>query len=102
MAKGSRESRTIAAIAARLIATREALGLNQRKLCKLTGLEANRYNQWEKAVGRPSLEGAFVLCDTFALTLDWIYFGDPAHLPLELAEKILGAGPSPLSPLTTS
>jgi transcriptional regulator with XRE-family HTH domain len=89
MARGDRETRSFAAIARRLAATRRALGLNQRQLCKLTGLATNQYNQWEKAVGRPSIDGAIVLCDALGLTLDWIYLGVASGLPLELAEKIL-------------
>jgi transcriptional regulator with XRE-family HTH domain len=85
--------RSEAAIGMRLIATREALGLNQRQLCKLTGLSTNQYNQWEKGVGRPGLDGAFALADTFKLTLDWIYFGDPSKLPFDLMTKILDRMP---------
>ena len=81
--------RSMVAIARRLRATREALGLNQRQLCSRAGLAYNQYNQWEKGHIRPGLDGAIALCDTFELTLDWIYFGDPARLPMDIAEKVL-------------
>ena len=80
--------RTVAAIAARLQATRAALDLNQRKLCELSGIAPNTYNQWEKGRGRPDLDGAIALCDALGLTLDWIYRGDPSGLPQRIALKL--------------
>jgi len=79
---------TIPRIAARLRATRQALGLTQSELCLRAGIARNTYNQWEKAGGRPQLDEAKKLCRTFELTLDWIYFGDARKLPYELAAKI--------------
>jgi transcriptional regulator with XRE-family HTH domain len=76
------------AITARLIATREALNLSQRELCSLTGIDPPQYNNWEHG-SRPGIDAAFTLCDTFGLTLDWIYRGDPSRLPMALAEKII-------------
>lgn len=69
------------AIALRLRATRGALGLKQSSFCTQAGIAANTYNQWEMAKIRPSLDGAILLCRTYALTLDWIYRGDPSGLP---------------------
>ena len=87
--------RSVQEIAGRLIATRLALGLNQRQLCERSGVATNTYNQWEKVRGRPDLDGALSLCDEFGLTLDWIYRGDPSRLPHDLATKI-AAEPSEL------
>lgn len=74
-------------IAGRLIATREALGLNQRQFCTRAKIASNTYNQWEKGK-RPGLDEALKLCGTYKLTLDWIYLGDPSCLPYALALKL--------------
>jgi transcriptional regulator with XRE-family HTH domain len=79
------------AIADRLRATRRALGLNQRQLCERAGLLPQTYNQWEKAKGRPDLDGALALCDAFNLSLDWIYRGDPSQLPFKIAIHVAGS-----------
>ena len=81
--------RSIDAIAARLRRTRLALGHSQTELCRIAGIATNTYNQYENAKGRPELDKAILLCDAFNLTLDWIYFGDPAGLPHGLAVKLL-------------
>ena len=87
---------SVSAIAARLIQTREALGLTQTELCRSSGIERNTYNQWEKGRNRPDLDKAFLLCETFGLTLDWIYRGDPSGLPSRL-NLALGPGARALS-----
>jgi len=80
---------SVPAISARLIATRHALGLSQVELCRRTGIATNTYNMWEKGNGRPELDKAFLLCETFGLTLDWIYRGDATGLPYGIASKAL-------------
>ena len=82
------QERTVEAIARRLIATRHALGLNQRQLCERAGVAPNTYNQWERAKGRPDIDGALLLCDAFGLTLDWIYRGEMSALPHGIAVKL--------------
>lgn len=91
-------ARSIEAIAARLVATREALGLNQRQLCERADLAPNTYNQWERARGRPDLDGALALCEAFGLSLDWIYRGDESRLSHELAVKIRARTAVPPAP----
>ncbi|WP_422363207.1 helix-turn-helix domain-containing protein [Pyruvatibacter mobilis] len=78
------------AIAARLRATREALGLSQSDLCKQSGIARNTYNQFESGVRRPSIDAAIKLCESITVTLDWIYRGVPDGLPHGLATKIRG------------
>src|SRR5579885_739818 len=48
--------RSNAAIARRLIATRQALGYTQAQLCRRTGVSPSAYNQYEKARNRPDWE----------------------------------------------
>lgn len=75
-------------IARRLKLTREALGLNQTQFCTAGGIAPNTYNQWERARGRPELDGAAQLCEAHGLTLDWIYRGVSEGLPDWLASKL--------------
>ncbi len=48
-------------IAHRLRISREALGLTQVALCRLTKIKPNTYSQWESARGRPRLDEARLL-----------------------------------------
>lgn len=75
-------------IAARLRLLRGALGLKSSQLCKATGIARNTYSQWENGKGRPPLDQARVLRAVFGVSLDWLYEGDRASLPLQLAQKI--------------
>ena len=75
-------------IARRLKLSREALGLNQTQFCSAAGVAPNTYNQWERARGRPELDGATQLCEAHGLTLDWIYRGLSGGLPDWLAYKM--------------
>jgi transcriptional regulator with XRE-family HTH domain len=88
MPKSPREERSFEAIAQRLIATREALRLKQSEFAKRAGIPVNTYNQYEKAVSQPRLDYAYALRDTYGLTLDWIYVGDPSGLPYNLAKQL--------------
>lgn len=92
MGKKNAERRQIEAIAGRLRAGQEALGLSQAEVCRQAGIAPNTYSQWLNAKGRPQLDAALQLCDAFGYTLDWIYQGDPSGLPLRLATA-LAAGP---------
>jgi transcriptional regulator with XRE-family HTH domain len=78
----------IAAIAHRLRATRESLGLKPSEVCRAAGIAPNTYSQWESATGRPSLDQAMKLCDVFGVTLDWIYRGNRTGLPFQLASAL--------------
>jgi len=86
-----RVSASIEAIARRLERTRMALDLSQSEFAEGAGLARNTYNQWEKGKGRPQLDGAIALCNAYQLTLDWIYFGETAGLPYQVAAKLVNA-----------
>ena len=76
-------------VGARLEATRLALGFDhQADMCREIKAEPNTWNQWERGVRLIDLGVAIRLCSRFGLTLDWIYRGDMAGLPLSLAGKV--------------
>jgi DNA-binding XRE family transcriptional regulator len=96
MGKKAPDTRQIEAIAERLQASQDALGLKAAEICRLTGIKPNTYSQWLNAKGRPRLDEAMLLCDHLGYTLDWIYFGDPKGLPYSLASNLgLPAVPPP-------
>lgn len=77
------------AIARRLRATRAALAAdNQQEFGDRAGISQSNYSQYENGHKRPSIDNAIALCDTYNLTLDWIYRGDPSGLPYKLANAI--------------
>ena len=75
-------------IAARLVLTRQALGLTQSELCRLTGITTQAWNNCETNRGRIGVNSALRICEVFGLSLDWIYRGLMAQLPHELTAKI--------------
>lgn len=78
-------------IARRLVRTREALGLSQIAFCGQIGVEKNVYNPFEKGHRRITLDVALKIRARFGVSLDWIYCGDVAHLPVELYQKLAAA-----------
>jgi transcriptional regulator with XRE-family HTH domain len=77
-----------AAIGRRLALTREVLDLQQNEFCEKAKIAPNAYNQYERGKKRPSIENAIRLCQTYALTLDWIYLGNDDALRYSLASAI--------------
>lgn len=77
-----------AAIGRRLLLTRQVIGLQQNEFCERAKIASNTYNQYEKGKKRPTIENAIALCETYNLTLDWIYRGDPSGLRYETADAI--------------
>ena len=82
------EGREKAAIGARLILTRQVLGLDQTEFAKRAGIAKSTYNQYESGTNQPRIQEAHKICDQFGLTLDWIYRGDHSGLRYELANAI--------------
>ena len=80
--------RSLDAIAARLRATREAFGLGQNEFARRAGIASNTYNQYEQAKNLPRLDFANQICDTYGITLDWIYRGDRSGLPMRIANLL--------------
>lgn len=77
-----------AEIGERLELTRQVLGMSQSAFAEGAGIPKNTYNQYERGHKRPDLDNAIALAETYSLTLDWIYRGDPSGLRYETAEAI--------------
>lgn len=75
-------------VASRLSLTRSVVGLNQGEFGKRAGLAPNQYNQYETGAKKLSITGAVALCNTYNLTLDWLFLDDPSGLPYEMGEAI--------------
>lgn len=75
-------------IGRRLLLTRQAIGIGQLAFAERAKISSTAYNQYENAKKRPSIENAVALCETYGLTLDWIFRGDPSGLRYELANGI--------------
>ena len=78
-------------IGERLARTRSALNFTQSEFATGAGIGKSTLNQWESGTQRPSLDEAAKLVASYSLTLDWIYRGEPAGLPHEVASKVLAS-----------
>lgn len=81
----------IEAIASRLVRTRRALGFSQTMFCTEIGVEKNVYNPFEKGHRRITVDVALKIHERFGISLDWIYCGEAARLPVELYHKLIAA-----------
>lgn len=72
----------------RLRLTREALRLTQRDFALGAEIQPTTYGQYETGARLISPARAIELCQTYQLTLDWIYMGELAGLPYRLAAAI--------------
>lgn len=78
-----------AAVAARLAAGREALGLTQAELAAQLGVARSALGNWETGRTLPDVAAMASLAERHSLSLDWLYRGDPSSLPLRLAERLV-------------
>jgi transcriptional regulator with XRE-family HTH domain len=80
--------------ARRLRTLREAHGYpTSNGFAGFLGIGANRYNNFENGVPL-SREVVFLLVQSIpGLTSDWLYFGKPDGLPVELARRLGELGP---------
>lgn len=88
MGQRKSDGRDASGIGARLLITRQALGLGQKEFADRAGLAANTYNQYDSGKNVPALDRAHAICDAYQLTLDWIYRGDASGLRYQLADAI--------------
>lgn len=76
-------------VARRLRLTRLALRIeDQRDFGEPAGISQSLYNRFETGTRLLTLQAALKLCQTYDLSLDWLYRGDPSGLPYKLANDI--------------
>ncbi|KZL02293.1 MULTISPECIES: helix-turn-helix transcriptional regulator [unclassified Pseudovibrio] len=75
-------------IGERLRKIREHTGLNQQEFAEKHGFNRTRYNHWENGIRRISLDCAYVIRETYDITLDYIYLGREAGLPQTFLHSI--------------
>jgi transcriptional regulator with XRE-family HTH domain len=76
-------------IGRRLRATRETLGLTQEEAAAIGVISDKAWSMWEQGERTPAVGSMLRIRDRFGISLDWIYAGDPARLPHELAQRLL-------------
>ncbi|ANP35953.1 MULTISPECIES: helix-turn-helix domain-containing protein [Rhodobacterales] len=83
-------NKTYPEIADRLVAIRKAFApdANQKEWATKHGFNATQVNNWEKGLRRIPVENAEKLCETYGVTLDFIYRGRRDGLS-ETASKVL-------------
>ncbi|WP_315759176.1 MULTISPECIES: helix-turn-helix transcriptional regulator [unclassified Bradyrhizobium] len=74
----------IVEIGRRLRRTREAMKLNQAMFCRLVGIQQQAWNNYERGTRRISLDQALRVCKVTGVSLDWIYRGLAAGLPVNI------------------
>jgi transcriptional regulator with XRE-family HTH domain len=65
------------------------MGLRPVDICRATGIKPSAYSQYESGRSRPNLDDMIRYAEAFHVTLDWIYRGDPAGLPMRIAREVL-------------
>lgn len=80
-----------AAIAERLIALRDAHGMKQNEFSEFLELSPTAWNNYELAKGRISLDAARQVLRKTGASLDWIYYGNPAAMPISLMNRVQAA-----------
>jgi transcriptional regulator with XRE-family HTH domain len=79
---------SVEAVAARLKAVREALGMTKREFAEKADMGEQTYGPFENAVRPLSLTAAKKLRAAHGLSLEFMYFGNKADLPHRIAEKL--------------
>lgn len=64
-----------AAVAARIKSLRVKEGLNQATFAQSLGVKVTQYNNWETGLRQPSVAAAIKICETYGVTLDWLFRG---------------------------
>ena len=78
-----------AAVQQRLILTRKAVsGDNQADFCRRVRIATNTWSNYEMGRNLISREEAVKVCEATGVSLDWIYRGVQALLPMVVADKI--------------
>ncbi len=82
--------RDVDAISARVIQLREAYGLSPKEAYRRCEIDKTTWNNYECAYSRPSTDNAARICETFGVTLDWLYTGNTAGLSTDAFTRLFG------------
>lgn len=77
-----------AAVAARLKAVREAMGMTKREFAERAGITEQVYGPYENGRRELSLQSAKLLRKTYGLPLEFLYFGKIDDLPTRLSRAL--------------
>lgn len=69
-------------IGTRLRALRSKLDKSQAEMAQALGISQPQWSQYESGARRITLDVAAAIAMYYGVTLDWVYFGDPAGLPM--------------------
>lgn len=72
----------------RLMLLRDVFHMSQTAFGKIAGLSQSRYSQYETGERLLPIPVAISLSNTFGVSLDWLYMGEPNAMPLDLWRKI--------------
>ncbi len=76
------------AVAARLKAAREAIGLGKKEFCERAGLSMQVYGPFENAKRDLTLDAAKKLRRAYQLPLEFMYFGKIDDLPTRISRHL--------------
>lgn len=76
------------AIGERIVQTREALDMSAADFARFVGFSPQALSNYEVGLRRPNLDQAVQIVRRTGVTLDWIYFGVRAGLPMRIAMKL--------------
>lgn len=75
-------------IGRRIVALRESMNLTGTQFAARMDLTPQQLSNWEKGTKRPEVSAAIRVCGRTGATLDWIYRGERAGLPLSLLNAL--------------
>ena len=89
----SDDNRSAEAVGRRLHTLRMALGYasKQGAFARVLGITQQAWNNYESGRRKISVDQALLVMDITGVTLDWIYCGHSAGVPLALSERIAKA-----------
>jgi transcriptional regulator with XRE-family HTH domain len=73
----------------RLRVAREALGLEQREMARLYGIDHTKLSHWERGKHYPAPTFIARLWERHRIPADWIYLGEVSGVPHRLADSLL-------------
>jgi transcriptional regulator with XRE-family HTH domain len=88
MPQWDRQASSYVAVGQRLSRLRHALELTQRQLADILDITGPRWANYELGTSRIPVDVALRLVERWAVSLDWIYYGNGGAMPKQLLERI--------------